>query len=186
MEATKLTIQEFWEAADRPEYEDQQLELHNGALIIMPPPKPYNSEIAIKIATYLNVFVMEHDLGRVTGADGAYQISDETLYVPDVAFIAHNDIPSSYERGISRVYEAAPTIAVEVISPSDQARKKTRTYLEAGTQVVWNVYSEDQTVDVVRLDAENNLVTKTLSAQDTLSGRGVLAGFEVAVILIFR
>ena len=135
-QATKLTLEQFWELADQTEYENQQLELHQGELIVMPPPKPYNSEIAMKLGTYLNLFVMEHKLGRVTGADGAYRLSEETLYVPDVAFIAHEHIPASYERGVSKAYEAAPTIAVEVISPNEHVRTKTRGYLEAGTQMV--------------------------------------------------
>lgn len=185
VQATKLSIDEFWIQVDRSEYEDHQLELHNGELIVMPPPKPYNSEIAAEILYHLKAYNKQHNLGRITGADGAYRLSEETLLVPDVAFIAHTRIPESYERGVSKAYEAAPNIAVEVISPTEQVRKKTRTYLDAGTQVVWNVYPEDKTVDVVRLDEEGNLIITTLTTEDTLSGGEVLPDFTLAVATIF-
>lgn len=50
-------------------------------------------------------------------------------------------------------YTNPPDLAAEVVSPSESAnkmREKTRLYLEASTQVVWNVYPDAKLIDTVR------------------------------------
>lgn len=111
-------------------------------------------------------------------------LADDTLLVPDVAFIESSRIP----KGDFVFYPIAPDLAVEVISASEtnpKIRQKTRRYLEAGTQIVWNVYPEDQTVDVVTQGEVGTLFTKTLSADDDIDGGTVLPGFKAKVAEFF-
>lgn len=79
-------------------------------------------------------------------------------------------------------------IAVEVISPGETARKvmdKTRMYLDAGAAFVWNIYPDEELVDVCHLNADGSMTIQTLSADDTLSGGDVLSGFTLSVREIF-
>ena len=77
----------------------------------------------------------------------------------------------------------APDLAVEVISPSNEAadiRLKIRQLLDAGTALVWIIYPNLHIVDVHTQDGATSL-----NAADTLSGGDVLPGFEIPVREIF-
>ena len=79
--------------------------------------------------------------------------------------------------------EVAPDLAVEVISPSNEAadtRLKIRQLLDAGTALVWIVYPDLRIVDAHTQDGAT-----TLNEEDTLSGGDVLLGFEIPVREIF-
>jgi len=176
----KLTIDEFWELAQRSEYENEQLELVDGEVFVMSPSSSRNSEIGGAILTLLRIYVLKQKIGRVTGADGGYQLSENTVLVPDVGFIQHDRVPD--EEFV--YFPVAPDLAVEIISPSETrpgVLQKSRMYLEAGTQVVWNVYPTGQTVDVVTLDEAGQLKTDPLTTKDTISGDPAVPGFEAKV-----
>jgi len=180
----KITIDEFWEIAQRPEYDNKQLELVDGEVIIMSPSSGKHSKIASTIARLIGNYVADHNLGDVTGEAGGYEVNDNTVIAPDVGYIQNARIPE--EKFV--FYPVAPDLAVEVISPSETRptiQRKTRIYLEGGTQVVWNVYPEGQTVDVVTLGENGELLTTTLTSDQTLDGEPVLLGFKAKVEKFF-
>jgi Uma2 family endonuclease len=178
------TVEEFLELAQSPEYADKQLELIDGELIIMPPSSPLNSKIAVLIAHFFLVFVLERKLGEVTGADGGYRIGSKTTLAPDAAF-------TSYARGLDfsgSVVNGAPDLAVEVISPSESSQDvqdKVWAYLQAGTQIVWAVYPKKKLVDVYRLASEEDLQSTRIGFDGVLDGGDVLPGFTLPVKDIF-
>jgi Uma2 family endonuclease len=179
-----LTADDLWELAQKAEYSDKQLELREGRLLVMSPSSGRNSWVAATVARLIGNYVAEHGLGRITGADGGYTLAVDTVLAPDVGFISQGRIPE----GTFSFIPAAPDLAVEVISPSETTkgiRWKTRTYLESGTQAVWNVYPEGQTVDIVTLNEEGNLLTVTLTAESELKGGEVLPGFSTPVSTFF-
>jgi len=176
----KLTIDEFWEVAQQPQYEDRQLELIDGEMIEMSPSSSRNTEIAANIVWLIRSYTAENPIGRVATTDGGFVVKENTVLSPDVGFIRHDRLPD--EDFV--FYPVAPDLAVEVISPSETrpgVLQKSRIYLEAGTQVVWNVYPTAQTVDVVTLDKSGQLVTEPLTTKDTIGGEPVLPGFEANV-----
>jgi len=180
----KLTIEQFWELAQQPQYDNKRLELIDGEVIVMSPSSLRNSEIAATILWLIRSYVAEHKLGRVTGADGAYKVAEDAMLAPDVGFIRHGRLPEE-EFVFSPV---APDLAVEVISPSETSasvQRKTRRYLEAGTQVVWNVYPTEKTVDVVTLSDDGNLLTVNLTAEKTIGGGDSLPNFQAEVEAFF-
>lgn len=176
----KLTVDQFWELAQQPHYQDKQLELIDGELVVMSPSSGRNSGIAVAIASLIYFHVKQHNLGSVTGADGGYEVGENTVLVPDVGFIQQARIPD----GDFVFYPVPPDLAVEVISPSEtrlSIQHKTRLYLEAGTQIVWNVYPEGETVDVVTLDENDTLNIAVLQTEQTIDGGEVLPGFSAEV-----
>lgn len=79
--------------------------------------------------------------------------------------------------------EVAPDLAVEVISPCNEAadiHRKIRQLLAAGTTLVWIVYPATRTVEV-----HTHSGAAALERAAILKGGDVLPGFEVAVHEIF-
>lgn len=83
------------------------------------------------------------------------------------------------------LYDASPTLAVEVLSPSDTNEDvwdKIHTYLDAGVTRVWIVDPDLKTVTVHRSDAEPLL----FNIKQTIADDSVLPGLTLAVTDIFR
>ena len=84
------TPETFDEYALLPENRHRLLELIGGELVeVVASPK--SSNVGADILTYINSFVLEHDLGHITGADGGYRVGQER-YIPDVGFISYRAI----------------------------------------------------------------------------------------------
>lgn len=181
-EQRELTIDAFWEMAQQPEYEDKQLELFEGVLFVMRPSSSQNSKIAMTIGRLIGNFIAEHDLGMVTGTDGSYQSDDVTVLVPDVAFIQNARIPE----GDYTFYRVPPDLTVEVISSIETGRKTRKYFLQSGVQVVWQVYLDDQTVDVVPVNADGDPITKTVPADGQIDGGDVISGFRTKISKFFE
>jgi Uma2 family endonuclease len=178
------TIAEFWEIAQRPENEDKRLELVKGVIYELAPSSKKNTITAIRFASFLLPFVDEHDLGYVSGADGGFELSDDEVRLPDVAFIS-KDRAAGLE---GTTFTAAPDLAIEVITPSESNRKvldKVRAYLPAGTKRVWTAYPDDEVVDAYRMGEGGSLIVDTFGIDDTLDGGSVLPGFQLPIKKIF-
>lgn len=143
------------------------------------PSNLYSSKIAARILTRIGMYLLDHDIGHLTGEAGGYQVSGER-YAPDVAFISRARQPELAAEGYN---PTPPDLAVEVVSPSDPAPKltlKVANYLAAGT-VVWVVYPATQTVEVYAPGQPG----RTLTIKDTLDGGAILPGFSLPVSAIF-
>ena len=82
----------------------------------MPPSGGEASTIAVNIATALNTFVRRHGLGKVTGADGAYDLTGPgqkaTALAPDVAFVRAERVPPRISPQYKKAWPLAPDLAV--------------------------------------------------------------------------
>ena len=99
----------------------------------------------------------------------------------DIAFLSSAKAPAVLP---DRLVEVAPDLAVEVISPSNQAtdmHRKIRQLLAAGTALIWIVHPETRTVEVHTQSGAAN----ASGCDDVLSGGDVLPGFEIPVREIF-
>jgi len=137
------------------------------------------SRIAIKIVSRVSVYVDDHKLGRVTGADGGYVVYGEK-YIPDAAFVSYVRQPAAPDVPYNPI---APDLAIEVLSPGNSETEMIRkigNYLAAGT-VVWVADPENQTVDVYT----PNRPRQTLRMGGVLDGGDVLPGFRLALDRIF-
>jgi Uma2 family endonuclease len=74
------------------------------------------------------------------------QVSSADAFIPDVSVVTRSRLS-----GEGRVFQGAPEIAIEVVSPTDTAKhlkRKVKAYLEGGSQSVWIVFPEDRSVMV--------------------------------------
>ncbi len=171
---------EFFEIAQVPENDEKRLELDDGVIIEVAGSSPANTVIVARISHYLNAFVIPNNLGYVTGADGAFVLSERRVRLPDAAFVAKNRVEKLPSR-----FNFAPDLAVEVVSPDEDVFKKANEYLRARTKMVWAVYEDEQRVYVMRLTADGTLNSSPNDMDDTLDGDEVLPGFTLPVRDIF-
>lgn len=100
---------------------------------------------------------------------------------PDACFFVDGRLTEGVPSGWLR---EAPDLAVEVVSPRDNAGElqvKIDEYLTAGVRLIWVAYPGTRTVQVYRPSGESSL----LHANGTLTGEDVLPGFECRVGELF-
>lgn len=178
--AHRMSVEDFDAWIELPENQADIHEFINGELVTVPS-NALASLISSLILTYLNMYVITHQLGYVTGEAGGYQVYGER-YAPDVAFVskAKQTLPAA--RGYNPI---PPDLAVEVDYPGtdESARQltiKLGNYLASGT-VVWIVRPELLRVEIY----EPGKAVRVLGKDETILGGELLPGFELPVKAIF-
>lgn len=166
---------------EQPENRDATFELIDGEIVEVPS-NPYVSKIAAKIITFIGIYLLEHDIGHLTGKAGGYVVGGER-YAPDVAFISYARQPELAAKGYN---PNPPDLAVEVISDADNIaeqralRIKLSNYLAAGV-VVWIVDAAARRVEV----HQPGQFAQTFSETATLTAEAVLPGFTLSLAALF-
>lgn len=187
-DAGPMTVDELLKLPD----DGWMYELVEGRLVRMPGSGFEASVVSARLLARIQIYVEDRDLGRVTGADGTYDLTrpgdaGATALVPDIAFVASGRLPSPGSPEYSKALRLAPDLVVEVVSPSQyrpEMAAKARRYLAAGVRLVWIIWPATQQVDVWRPGAAQP--TATLSSGDTLDGLDALAGFTYPVASLFK
>lgn len=177
----QVSIDEFFELANSPHYSDVVVELVDGAIIEMTKPGFQHGWITNRLAFVLTGFVTQHRLGIVTAAETGYIVGEGTVRGIDIGFVSSARLPAYT---VEKHFPGAPDLAVEVISPTNEAQdihRKIRELLKSGAQIVWIVYPDTRTVDVWTADG-----AQSLDESDTLDGASVLPGFKLAIKTIFE
>jgi Uma2 family endonuclease len=160
-------------------------ELVEGVLVRVAGSGELATTIAATILIALGAYVRPRRLGVVTGADGVYTFPNaETGLLPDVGFYVAARRAQVVDR--TKPIPFAPDLAVEVVSPSqdaDDMAAKARRYLRGGAQLVWVVWAEQQQIDVWR--AEAAVPTTMLRFDEILSGDVVVPGFTISLGEVF-
>jgi Uma2 family endonuclease len=159
-------------------------ELIAGEFISMSPAGFTHGRIALKIGTYLNMFIMEQQLGEAYAAETGFILkrNPDTVRAPDVAFVTANR--AALQEKETGFFDGAPDLAVEVISPSEtmeDIENKLFDYLDAGTQVVWLVFPRTQSITVYRSLQDIRIFT----SEDTIDCEELLPGFSIPVKELF-
>ena len=139
----------------------------------------------MKLASRIYSQVRERDLGRVAVGETGFvferrEDGKDTVRGLDLAFINKVEASEHVSSGWTKV---APDLAVEVISPRNEAddiQLKVFQLLIAGTSLVRIVYPATKTVVVHTASGAT-----TFHENDTLSGGNVLPGFEIRLAEIF-
>jgi Uma2 family endonuclease len=187
--AQKISIAQFWEFVNLDENRDKRWELINGIPTekggdtTMAPSSKINSVIAIKIARFLDEYAEKTDSGYVTGADGGYRVDDH-VFQPDAGYIS-----KARSGGLAGgIFDNSPDLAVEVVSPNDKevnVFEKARSYLLAGTGMVWVIFPDNQSVYVCTLESKNRMNLDIYEHDMTLTGGNVLPNFTLELARIF-
>jgi Uma2 family endonuclease len=143
----------------------------------------YESYLAALIVRWLGDYAEKHNLGIVTGADGASRLLPEQVRIPDAALVRWDRLPGR-RLPPQAIPPLCPDLAVEILSegntPEEMERKLVE-YFRAGVQVVWYV---DPTRRSVRVYTGPDRPI-TLTEEHTLDGGDRPAGFRLPLRQLF-
>ncbi len=173
VETRRMTADEFWEWANRPENQDKLYELDQGEVVAMPTPGELHGVLCSMIAHLLWGYVFRRGAGYVCGNDTGLlvQRDPDTLRGPDVMLF---DEPRRLESLSKKFSTGLPKLVVEVLSPHDSPGKVNRRisqYLRRGVPLVWLVDPDPRIVTVYRpgKDMYTRDETEELTGEDVLS-----------------
>ena len=158
-------------------------ELVRGELRKMAPAGHVHGREGNKVNVNMSNLVYENDLGETYLAETGFVLarSPDHVRAPDVAFVQRERVEEVGDA--DEYFPGAPSLAVEVISPTDRltrVREKVGDWLGHGTLMVIVVNPRNRTVQVHTSDG----VTE-LTEADALDGGDVVPGWSMAVADIF-
>lgn len=163
----------------------KRYELVAGELRVMSPSGWRRGNIISNLHARLALFVGQHDLGMMFGAETGFRLASDpdTVRAPDIAFISKQNIPAELPR--EGFWPGPPDLAVEVLSPSDrtgEVDEKIDAWLAVGCAAVWVVDPKLETVTIYL--SRTDIQVKT--AGELLEGDPVVSGFSCAIDELFR
>jgi Uma2 family endonuclease len=143
-------------------------------------PSAKESGVATRLSAELGIFLKKNKIGRVYN-EAHFQIRTNKR-IPDVAFVSTSRIPTDGEP--SQLWEIAPDLAIEVISPSDSYIKvfdKIDDYFAANVKQGWIINPIKKTFTIYFSPTE----TKILTEKETLICEDILPNFRLKLNDIF-
>jgi Uma2 family endonuclease len=129
------------------ETRDERLELIEGEIIVTPSPTPMHQLVVHRLAVLLDRAIVESGLGLVLESPLDVFLAARNVFQPDLIVLLRDRI----QLFGSAMVESAPSLAVEVISPSTTAYDrvtKRNVYARYGVPEYWLVDPATQTVTV--------------------------------------
>lgn len=162
--------------------EDARIEIVDWELIEMPAAGMSHQIIAMNILRILDKYVSEKQIGQILPDGMTYLMFSLTSglkdsFVPDVSFVSTENIPEDFN--IEKPHPGAPDLAVEIVSPGDDAvlvKQKAKTYLQQGTKQVWLVYPKTQGIEQYIADKPD--VIRNYSDSIKLDADALFPGIE--------
>ena len=178
-------IDDLWQIVCNAD-DDAHYELIEGEIIEMAPPGGEHGTLAGEIYYYFRLFDRDRQLGVPTVETGYHPLEDRSILLsPDAAFTRAECAPNPFPKTWVPVM---PDLAVEIKSPSNtmaELRRKAGIYLKHGTQLVWLVIPDSESVEVCRLDDTGEIQSEIVDSSGSLSGESVLPGFELELTKLF-
>ena len=181
---TKMTAEEFFEWASRPENAGTRYELEDGEIVAMPSPGELHGVVCWLIARLLGNYLFARGAGYICTNDTGLIVrrGPDTVRGPDVMlFLASK----AFDQLNPKHADQIPDLVVEVFSPNDRVRKtfqRVEQYLRRGVRLVWVVYPDEHSVQVFHGIEE---FPKFHDELDDLTGNGVLPEFRCRVADLF-
>ncbi len=174
---TKLSFEEF-QRLQETAGNTVHYELDEGNLLVAPSPAPRHNIVRYRLRRALTDFVQMNHLGLVLD-ETDFRLSENTVHKPDLAFIAQERM-AAFDPDHSPI-ECAPSLAVEIISPTNLAQdtlKKVHQYLAVGSKAVWLFYPALQLVEV-----HDSAGIREVSGSQTMHEEKLFPGLKFSVSL---
>ena len=184
LETKRLTAEEMDALPTYGPGGDRRYELIRGELKVMSPTKPLHGIVCARIAARLVIFVEEHNLGEVFGAETGFLVESnpDTVFGIDAAYVSRERLAGV--ESFEKFFPFAPDLAVEVLSPGNTVQEideKIALYFAAGSRLVWVFNSKRRTVAIYTSPFD----VRILGEQDALDGGEVLPGFTLDLSKLF-
>ena len=165
---------------------DDLYEVIDGQRVVLSPMGIFAAWIAGQIFGPLSHFARTQSVGRAV-PEGLFHLPAPINRDrrPDVAFVSYQRWPKSRPLpATDNAWDVVPDLAVEVVSPTDQAEDlqgKIAEYFRAGVTLVWVAYPLQSEVYVY----ESPTQIRVLTRNDELDGGIVLPDFRLSLAELF-
>ena len=154
-------------------------ELIGGEIVKMPPASLAHDLIKNRINRLLIRYLDANPtMGLESLVEIGARVGQHDAFIPDVSVVSRHRLAKE-----GRIFQGAPDLAIEVVSPSDtlkHLKRKVHGYLAGGSKSVWVVYPEARSVMVHAADSVHELKGDQ-SITDPL-----LPGFSAPVAAFFE
>ncbi|MBA4063857.1 MAG: hypothetical protein C0501_09120 [Isosphaera sp.] len=179
----RMTAEEFFAWANRPENADRRWELDNGRVVEMPSPGIRRGTVCWLVGLIIGQYLFRRGGGHAACNDSGLVVrrNPDTVRGPDLMVFL--DAPR-FEDLEPKYAERVPQLVVEVLSPDDRPNRTGRRieqYQRRGIPLIWFIDPEDRTVAVYRAGEFNKVLDET----EELTGNGVLPDFSCRVADLF-
>ena len=173
-----LTEAEYDALPKKPGY---RVELDRGVLVMTASARMFHNQVRDNLGASLKTFAREHNLGDVFW-ETDFRLDFSTIRIPDLAFLTAARLAGL---DLHQRPSGAPDLAVEVVSPSNDAddlARNVQQYLQADAQLVWVVYPESQLVYVHRPNERVEILERTQS----LTAPNLIPAWSLPLAQLFR
>jgi Uma2 family endonuclease len=144
------------------------LELIEGELVVTPSPTPLHQLVVHRLAVMLDRVIVESMLGLVLEAPLDTYFDERNVLQPDLVVLLHD------RKGLfgSAKLEGAPSLAIEIISPSTGQRDrgiKRDLYARYGVPEYWTVDPNAKTVTIFSDPEGGRYRSETVSSDTAVS-----------------
>jgi Uma2 family endonuclease len=143
------------------------------------------ARLASALAHLIENYLERHPLGIVIGPDGPVRVELRVIRMPDVSVIPWDRLPEDEdEMPHTPIMEIVPSLAVEMISPSNrpgEMQVKLKEYFAAGVSLVWYIYGQER---YAKAFTSPKRFTE-IGLDDYLDGRDVLPGFRLKLQTLY-
>ena len=171
----RMSEQEFIRLPD----DGRKYELVNGEPRTVPTGVEHDA-IGANLVLLLGPYVKGRGYMTISGA--GFRMSNGNIRCPDVSFTRKDRLPDG--RPPKGFGGAAPDLAVEIISPSENAADsdaKVQEYFESGARQVWHLLPETNRVVVYTSPSD----IRAYGMEDEIDGGDLLPGFRCRVAELF-
>lgn len=178
MSATPETLHYTIPDLYRPEFDGKRVELWEGEILEMPPASVPHNLIAMRLNNLLHSLRDHDDSLHALPHGSGVRIADDTMLIPDAGLIRID--PSVNEA----IFNHAPEIAVEIVSPSNKPAeliRKRSLYFQGGSEQVWMLHPEGCMAEVFLRDG-----TVRLFDNCPIVGEGIASGLVIDLKELFR
>jgi Uma2 family endonuclease len=140
-------------------------EILDGDLSVTPAPRVNHQRISRRLLRFLDEHVLANSLGEIFAAPIDVILAPTTVVQPDLIFIAHDRAHIITERAI----EGAPTLVVEILSPTTQQTDrvtKAQLYAKYSVPQYWLIDPERKVLEAYELSGgQYKLVIRVQDAE---------------------
>jgi Uma2 family endonuclease len=155
---TTLTYRDYEALPD----DGRRYEIHDGELSVTPAPTPQHQLVSGALFVALSAWLQAHPGGRFIYSPLDVILADTTIVQPDIVYLAPDRLDRISHRGI----EGAPTLAVEVLSPSTRRidrNIKRGLYARYRVPFLWLVDPDARTIEAFELANDRYVLVSAVS-----------------------
>jgi Uma2 family endonuclease len=159
-------------------------QLIQGKLIMSPSLTFYHQRILLRLGHYIETYLEKHDIGEIVPAPSDVFLDEINVFQPDLYFVRNDRRRFIVKEGV----EGAPTLVIEVLSPSTSKQDRTEkreAYMAAGVEELWLIDPKAQTI-------EAHLLEKSPDAQPKITQKpgkftsAIFPGLRVDTTKLFK